>query len=245
MGRPLAVLLAALLAFPAHAERADRAGFTQSQKAAAGLEGWPQWSRVEVWTTGTAGDEDGLFHGKLSLKWMLDIDAGGFYLGDAPVLADINGDGRDDLVVIQYFPTEGWRLLVAEIGLNGIEYLTQTYFAHKPDLLVLHGAADLDSDGVQEIVVSGRFAGEDALLLYHWRDGELVQAGPFAGFGPGPADAGARLRVCADRPAFLASHGDPAGVVGVTPGAAPDEITYAKLAETADAAGFAAARSCP
>ena len=113
MGRPLAVLLAALLSFPAHAERADRAGFTQSQKAAAGLEGWPQWSRVEVWTTGTAGDEDGLFHGKLSLKWMLDIDAGGFYLGDAPVLADINGNGRDDLVVIQYFPKEGWRLLVA------------------------------------------------------------------------------------------------------------------------------------
>ena len=245
MRLPLAVLLAAMLVCPATAQTGDRADFTQAQKAPAGLEGWPLWSRLQVWTTESAGDKDGLFHGEMSLKWGLDIDAGGFYLGDAPVLADINGDGRDDLVVVQHFPKDGWRLLVAGISLTGAEYLTEANFAHKPDLLVLHGAADVDGDGVQEIAVSGRIAGEDALLLYHWRDGKLVQAGPFAGFGPGPANAGTRLRVCDGGPAFLASFGDPAVVVGITPGAAPDKISYAELAGTADAAGFAAARACP
>ncbi len=245
MRLPLAVLLAGLLAGPATARTDVQADFAQAQNPPAGLEGWPVWSRLQLWTTGSAGDKGGLFHGEMSLKWGLDIDAGGFYRGDAPVLADINGDGRDDLVVVQHFPQDGWRLLVAEIGLNGAEYLAEASFAHKPDLLVLHGAADLDGDGGQEVAVSGRIAGRDALLLYHWRDGKLAQLGPFEGLGPGPADAGARLRVCDGRPVFLASFGDPAVVVGIAPGSAPDKISYAELAGTADAAGFAAARACP
>lgn len=46
---------------------------------------------------------------------------------------------------------------------NRAEYLTEAWLAHKPDLLVLHGVADLDGDGVREIAMPGRMAGEDAL----------------------------------------------------------------------------------
>ena len=241
---PLTILLAALVS-PLAAETASRATFQHPYEGRSDLAGWPLWSRIEVKTRAEAGNPEGLAHGDLSATWFLQIEPGGFFLGDAPVMADINGDGRDDMVVIQRLPKEGWRLLVVDLPLSGAEYLAQAYFAHKPELLVLHGAADLDGDDVPEIALSGRFDGVEYLLFNRWQDGQLVQAGPFQGFGPGPGEGGERMRFCDGGAAVLAAYGDPAIVVGVTAGDGPDQIDYAQLAASAEAAGFAAARACP
>lgn len=242
-----AALAAALVALPvaAWAEAAIRAGFEQPAESAGYTGDWPVWSRVRVENARTVGDGDGIFSGSAELTWHLDVDEGGFFLGDAPGVGDVNGDGRPDLVVVQHFAAEGWRVLVADLPMKDITYLTEVRFAAAVTEVVLLGVADFDGDGRQDIAVTAKLDGASKLAIYRWKDGGLDMLGPFDGFAAGPVDAGPKIRICGSKPAFLAAYADPAVVVAITPSGKPDTVDFEQVAGGVTAADFAQARACP
>ncbi|NHF72601.1 VCBS repeat-containing protein [Paracoccus xiamenensis] len=243
-----AVLAAFVACLPAvaSAETEIRASF-ENPATAADYEGdWPIWSRVRLKNARSGRSEESLARGSLALTWHLDVDPGGFFLGDMPAVADIDNDGRSDLVTIQRDRELGWRVLVADLPMNGIEFLTEARFAPAITEVVLLGVADFDGDGLQEIAAVASGDNVDALLIYRWQGAgkPLAVIGPFMGFAPGPVDAGPRLRECDGKIAFLAAYVDAGVVVAIRPSDKPDTVTYDQVAGSADKAGFAAARAC-
>lgn len=243
----VAALAAALVALPvvACAETDIQARFEMPAEQSGYAGDWPVWSRIRLESARSAGNEDGIFSGSAKLTWYLDVDEGGVYLGDAPGVGDVTGDGRPDLVVVQHFDAEGWRLLVADLPMHGVTYLTEARFGPDVTEVVLLGVADFDGDGRHDIAVTAKIADLSHLVIYRWgEDGRLDTTGPFEGFAAGPADAGPRVRRCGDKPAFLAAYADPAVVVAITPSAKPDRVKFEQVAAGIAAADFAAARVC-
>lgn len=241
-------IASALLALPLGAEEIEiKADFAKPAISEKYLGNRPIWSQIRLRNARHYGSGEGLVSGDLSMTWELNVDPGGFYLGDAPVLADINGDGRPDLVTIQFLPENDWRLLVIDLPMSGTGYMTEIPFAGMIEEAVLLGVADFDDDGVAEVAVTlkGVMEGRAALVIARWRDGEWSYLGPFAGLTAGPADAGPHLRICGDEIAFLAAQLDPPAVVAITDSDQPDQVNFLELMAGTDAARFAAARQCP
>lgn len=159
MQRP-AALAVALVAAPvaAWADADIQARFEMPVERSGYVGDWPVWSRVRLENARTAGDGDGVFSGSAKLTWYLDVDEGGFYLGDVPGLGDVTGDGRPDLVVVQHFAAEGWRLLVADLPMHEITYLTEARFGPDVTEVALLGVADFDADGRADIAVTATVA---------------------------------------------------------------------------------------
>ncbi|MBY6202504.1 VCBS repeat-containing protein [Maritalea mobilis] len=77
----------------------------------------------------------------------------------APRLADLTGDGRPEIIVVQSHATQGARLSVYGVGPNGTDltlYAATPHIGRANRWLAPVGVADLDGDGTQDIAYVDR-----------------------------------------------------------------------------------------
>lgn len=109
-----------------------------------------------------------------------------------PRLADVDGDGRDEVLVVRIRPDKGASLALYadregcdDGGGGGLGLLAETRPVLQPEAwLNPVGVADFDGDGKPEIaLVSAPHAdGGGALEIYRFADGRLVKAAQAAGY---------------------------------------------------------------
>lgn len=243
----VAGLLAAALSLPPGAALSQTeitASFEEPAGAGPYDGDWPVWSRMSVKTTRKGGSEAGIFRGAVSATWFIDPDEDGFFLGNAPDIADVNGDGRSELVVIQYLPASGWRMAAFHPPSDGFGLLGEAAFSAGVDQAVLLGVLAAQNGQPALIGVVVRDPQESRLLIYSFQDGRPVTLGPYSGYGAGPAGPEPRIRKCGDQRAFLVARDRDGTVTAI--GWRGDDVSLrvwpSGIAATAD--GFARAASC-
>lgn len=209
---------------------------------------WPVWTRMRVEITRTAGSDEGIARGSTTFTWYVDADEDGFFLGNGPVLADVNGDGRSDIVAVQYLPSSGWRMGAFEPPSPALGGLGGAPFSAGVDQAVLLGVIDGGSDDGSDtgalIGVVVREQGKSRLLIYSFEDDAAVTLGPYHGYNAGPAGPAPRVRHCQDQRAFLLASDDDATVVAIGRRGDSDTLRVWTSPLPATDAGFAKAASC-
>lgn len=100
-----------------------------------------------------------------------------------PRLVDLDGDGRDEIVMVKSYLDHGAALAVAGLGADGLGILDETPPIGRPNRwLNPVGAADFDGDGRVEIayVETPHIGG--TLMIWEWRHGDLVREHAEFGF---------------------------------------------------------------
>ena len=202
----------------------------------------PAWRGIEVLRRGDAGQSGGLATGQTSLRRRLESDPGGYFLGHAPQVADVNGDGRPDVAAIQYLPEDGWRLVIYDLRATGIAVLGQAQLNADVTQAALIGIADLQRNGTAEIAVAlTRGAAGAALYLYSFAGERPLSLGPFAGLGAGSAQAPGGPAFLL---AFLPATGDAPVIAAIRLAGDGRDLRIRLSSFPATAAGFAAAAAC-
>lgn len=240
------LLAAALSVLPGAvlAEPEIDASFEDPVTAAAYAGDWPIWSRMVVKTTRRGGTEVAIVRGWLSTTWYIDPDEDGFFLGNRPEVVDVNGDGRAELVAIQYLPSSGWRLAAFNPPSDGLDILGEAAFSAGVEQAVLLGVLDAADDDGALIGVVLREGREGRLLIYSFHDGKPVTQGPYEGYGAGPAGAAPRIRLCGDQRVFLVANIEDGTVTAIGRRGESDELRVWTSTVPATDEGFAEAASC-
>lgn len=209
---------------------------------------WPVWTGMRVKITRTAGSDEGIAKGSTTVTWRVEADEDGFFLGNSPVVADVNGDGRSDIVAVQYLPTSGWRMGAFTPPIPALGGLGGAPFSAGIDQAVLLGVIDAGSDeGTDSGALIGvvvREQGKSRLLIYSFEDEVPVTLGPYQGYNAGPAGSAPRVRNCQDQRAFLVASDDDTTVVAIGRRGDSDGLRVWTSPLPATDAGFAKAASC-
>ncbi len=98
-------------------------------------------------------------------------------------LFDLDGDGRDEAIVVQSYLDEGAALTVFALGAGGVRYVSEVPAIGRANRwLNPLGAADFDGDGVLELAYIETPHIGGTLRLYEFRDGKLRPDGAAGGF---------------------------------------------------------------
>lgn len=115
----------------------------------------------------------------------------------APRLVDIDGDGTQEVMVVETRRDVGARLAIYEGG--GTVLAATPYIGRTNRWLAPIGAADLDGDGYIEVAYIDRPHLAKTLRVWRYVDGNLVEVGALAGLTNhriGEEDIGGGLRDC-------------------------------------------------
>lgn len=113
----------------------------------------------------------------------LELDAGSVFEDRYPRLADLDGDGTDEILVVHSYLDRGAALAVLGIVDGGLAILAETPAIGTANRwLNPIGAADFDGDGMTEIAVVRTPHIGGMLMLYRWQDGRLTEAYRQPGF---------------------------------------------------------------
>lgn len=164
----------------------------------------------------------------------------------APRLADLDGDGRAEVIAVRTSFELGAQLVVYRETAGGLVLDASTdYIGRTRRWLSPVGAADLDGDGFVEIAFVDRPHLAKVLRVYRYRDGvlELVaEVGGVTNHAIGERDIGGGIRDCGDGPEMIVASADWARVLAVR------LLDGALLAEDIgahrDRGSFAAALAC-
>lgn len=125
----------------------------------------------------------------------------------APRLADLDGDGTNEVIVARSHLRQGAQLAVYRwTGTNLILAATTPYIGRSNRWLAIVGAADLDGDGAMEIAYIDRPHLARTLRVWRYADGTLTEAAAATGLtnhriGEGHISSG--IRACDDGPEIL------------------------------------------
>ena len=139
------------------------------------LGGTPEWTEIDI-TLGPQG-RSVLSHRGGTLQFRLTEN--NIFEDVAPRLADMDGDGRPELIAVQTNFDQGARLMV--IGLDGSMAPTP-YIGRSNRWLAPIGAADLDGDGFIEIAYVDRPHLARLIRVWRFKDGALELAGELPGY---------------------------------------------------------------
>ncbi len=99
-----------------------------------------------------------------------------------PRLADIDGDGADEILVVRSYLDRGAALAVIKARTDGLAIVAETPALGRPNRwLNPVGVADFDGDGRNEVALVETPHIGGVLKLYRWRDGGLAPAFSFSG----------------------------------------------------------------
>lgn len=164
----------------------------------------------------------------------------------APRVVDADGDGRNDIVVVESSRTEGGQLAVYGLR-NGV----LTKIAATPHIgtrfrwLAPAAIADLNGDGITDIAYVDRPHLAKVLRVWTWAPGGLTEIASMPGVTNhriGDAFISGGLRDCGDGPQIVLATADWSGTVSVT--LSDRTLTAERLPNPATQTGFRAALSC-
>jgi len=166
----------------------------------------------------------------------------------SPRLADLDGDGRNEVIVVASHARYGARLEIYGYPAPGRDF---TLLAHTPYIGQAHrwlapvGAADLNGDGTMEIAYIDRPHLAKTLRIWRYDEGALVPVAEQAGFTnhkigwdfiPGG------IRECGSRAEMIVASGDWSRVMGV--GLTQGRVIARDLGPYTGPDSMSAAQSC-
>ena len=161
---------------------------------------------------------------------------------NAARLADIDGDGAPEVIVVEADARQGARLVV--YGPQGV-VAASPFIGRRNRWMAVSAVADLDGDGSVEIAVVDRPHLRKTLVIWRQVGAQLVPVAELAGvtnhrFGDPQILGG--LRECGAGPELVLARADWSGLVAVR--FSQGSLTAADLGMTATASQFQSAMSC-
>lgn len=144
------------------------------------------------------------------------LGAGEVFEDIAPRLADLDGDGRPEIIVVQSNAQKGARLVVYDR--RGNEVATTPNIGTRFRWLAPAGIADLDGDGHIELAFVDRPHLARTLRIWRFKDGALTQVGVMPGVTNhriGEADIAGGVRSCGGAPEMVLATSDWSRLVAV------------------------------
>ena len=136
----------------------------------------------------------------------------------APRLFDVDGDGENEVIVVESHSGLGARLAIydTETRVSVTSYIGQPFRWLAP---VGIGAADLDGDGVIELAFVDRRHLAKTLRVFKFREGRLLPAGDMPGVTNhriGEEDIAGGIRDCGNGPEMIVADANWREVLAVT-----------------------------
>ncbi|TMM50817.1 FG-GAP repeat domain-containing protein [Sulfitobacter sabulilitoris] len=160
----------------------------------------------------------------------------------APRLADLDGDGAREVIVVESSLTQGARLAVYDV--TG-RIAATPHIGRSNRWLAPVGAADLDGDGTVELAYIDRPHLAKTLRLWRYEAGALSPVGDLAGYTNhriGERDIAGGIRTCAGAPELIVATADWTRIVALRWSA--DGFTQTDLGSHEGRHRFAAALAC-
>jgi hypothetical protein len=134
----------------------------------------------------------------------------------APRLADMDGDGTNEVIVVQSNQRLGAKLAIYdETGLVA----ATPYIGRSNRWLAPLGAADIDGDGAVEVAYIDRPHLAKTLRIWRFANGKLVHAADLAGYTNhriGERDIAGGIRTCNGTPEMIVATADWSRLVAIT-----------------------------
>lgn len=160
----------------------------------------------------------------------------------APRLADVDGDGTPEVIVVETLATEGAQLAIYdETG----KIAATPHIGQTSRWLAPIGAADLDGDGAIEIAYVDRPHLAKILRVWRFRDGTLVPIADLPGLSNhriGERDIGGGIRNCGQGPELITASADWRNVMATT--LSDGQLQTRAIGPHVDRSSFATALAC-
>jgi hypothetical protein len=149
------------------------------------------------------------------------VDAGKDHVFEdtAPRLADVDGDGRAEIIAVRSSFTQGAQLVVYTLRDGSLEILAATpYIGQRNRWLAPAAVGDLDGDGHVEIAYVDRPHLAKVLRIWRYADGdfrEVADAGGVTNHAIGDEVIHGGLRDCGDGPEIVLSDAGRARMLAV------------------------------
>jgi len=183
------------------------------------------------------------------LQIITDIDTHRFVLSQdrvfedtAPRLADVDGDGRPEVIVVETLARAGAQLAVYDATgkIAATPHIGQTNRWLAPI-----GVADLDGDGMIEIAYIDRPHLAKTLRVWRFMDGALEPVADLPGLTNhriGERDIGGGIRDCGNGPEMITANADWTQVMATT--LTDGQLTTRAIGAHVDRGSFATALAC-
>ncbi|SIT81807.1 Repeat domain-containing protein [Yoonia rosea] len=160
----------------------------------------------------------------------------------APRLADVDGDGSPEVIVVETLASAGAQLAVYdETG----KIAATPHIGQTNRWLAPIGIADLDGDGAVEIAYIDRPHLAKTLRVWRYRDDALVPVADLPGLTNhriGERDIGGGLRDCGDGPEMITANADWTQVMATR--LIDGQLTTRSIGVHVDRGSFATALAC-
>lgn len=157
----------------------------------------------------------------------------------APRLADLNGDGRNEVIVVESDQTKGSRLAVWDVIMEGGEpklkrVAATDHIGTRFRWLAPIGAADFDGDGATEFAYVEK-PHLDRILRVVRRDGKrlrrVASVPGVTNHAIGQEDVQSRIETCPDGPTIFALDASGQGILSIQVNSGAAEVTEVGKAE--------------
>ena len=183
-----------------------------------------------------------LHYGPNQIRHIISLPAERVFEDTTPRLADIDGDGQDEAIVVESHRDQGARLAVY----NGAGLMAATpYIGQRFRWLAPVGAADLDGDGRVELAYIDRPHLAKTLRIWRFEGGtlrELAQQGGLTNHRIGERDIAGGIRDCGAGPEMIVASGDWLDLRAARFDGT--EITVTTIGKQTRRSDFAAAMAC-
>ena len=193
-------------------------------------------TRLHVWSVAT------------SAQCGLSVAAGpGHVFEDtAPRLADVDGDGRAEVIAVRTSLTKGAQLVVYAVRGDGLRLIATTPYIGQPHRwLAPVAAADLDGDGRVEIAYVDRPHLAKVLRVWRWTGSGLREVAAAEGVTVhriGETDIAGGLRDCGAGPEMVVASGDWSRLLAVR--LSGDRLAARPIGRDTSRPAFARALAC-